>query len=127
MFSDNVEVDSLTSIIAKSMYHPVSISTIVDTQTHLSVEDREILSTMINTHTILFDGILKVYPYRLVHLDTIPNATPCHLHAYPVAHIHLDVFKAKLLRLCDIDVLEKCGASQWASPTFIIPKKDGSV
>ena len=44
-----------------------------------------------------------------------------------MAHIHLDVFKAKLLRLCDIGVLEKCGASQWTSPTFIIPKKDGSV
>ena len=40
-----------------------------------------------------------------------------------MAHIHLDVFKAELLCLCDIGVLEKCGASQWASPTFIIPKK----
>ena len=82
---------------------------------------------MLSKHTILFDGILKVYPHRLVHLDIIPNATPCHLRAYPVACIHLDVFKTELLRLCDIGVLEKCGASQWASPTFIIPKKDGSV
>ena len=69
----------------------------------------------------------KVYPHQLVHLDTIPNAVPHHLRAYPVAHIHLEVFKAELLCLCDIGVLEKCGASQWASPTFIIPKKDGSV
>ena len=82
---------------------------------------------MLSKHTTLFDGILKVYPHRLVHIDTIPNAIPCHLRAYPVARIHLDVFKAELLRLCDIDVLEKCGASQWASPIFIIPKKDGSV
>ena len=91
----------------KSTYHPVSISTIVDTQKHLSVEDREILSAMLSTHAILFDGILKVYPHQLVHLDTIPNVTPCHLHAYHVAHIHLDVFKAELLRLCDIGILEK--------------------
>ena len=127
MFSDDVEVDSFTSTITKSTYHPVSISTIVDTQKHLSVEDREILSTMLSKHTVLFDGILKVYPHQLVHLDTIPNAVPHHLRAYPVAHIHLEVFKAELLCLCDISVLEKCGASQWASPTFIIPKKDGSV
>ena len=83
MFSDNVEVDSFASTITKSTYHPVSISTIVDTQKHLSVEDREILSTMLNKLTVLFDGILKVYPHRLVHLDIIPNATPCHLRAYP--------------------------------------------
>ena len=85
------------------------------------------LSKMLNKHTILFDGILKVYPHRLVHLDIVQNATPQHLRAYPVAHIHLEVFKAELVRLCNIGVLEPCGASQWASPTFIIPKKDGSV
>ena len=127
MFSDDVEVDSFVSTITKSTYHPISISTIVDTQKHLSVEDREILSNMLNKHTVLFDGILKVYPHQLVHLDILPNVTPHHLCAYPVANIHLNVFKAKLSHLCDIGVLERCRASQWASPTFIIPKKDGSV
>ena len=82
---------------------------------------------MLNKHTILFDGMLKVYPHQLIHLDTIPNATPRHLRAYLVAHAHLDVVKSESSRLCDIGVLERCGASQWASPTFIIPKKDGSV
>jgi hypothetical protein len=127
MFFDDVEVDSFASTITKSTYHPVNISTIIDKQTHLSVEDRDTLSIMLNKHTTLFDGILKVYPHRLVHLDVIQNVTPRHLRAYPVAHIHLDVFKAELARLYEIGVLETCGASQWASPTFIIPKKDGSV
>ena len=58
MFSDNVEVDSFASTITKSTYHPVFISTIVDTQKHLSVEDREILSTMLSKHKVLFDGML---------------------------------------------------------------------
>ena len=62
MFSDDVEVGSFASTITKSTYHPVSISTFVDTQKHLSVEDREILSTMLNKHTVLFDGILKSLP-----------------------------------------------------------------
>ena len=127
IFFDDVEVDSFASTITKSTYHPISISTIVDTQTHLSVEDRKILSNMLNKHTILFDGILKVYPHQLVHLDILPNVTPCHLRAYPVANIHLNVFKAELSRLCDVGILERCGASQWASPIFIITKKDGSV
>ena len=127
MFFDDVEVDSFASTITKSTFHPVNISTIIDKQTHLSVEDRNKLSVMLNIHTILFDGILKVYPPSLVRLDIQPNVTPWHLHAYLVAHVHLDVFKAELVRLCKIGVLETCGASQWASPTFIISKKDGSV
>ena len=67
---------------------------------------------MLNKPTVLFDGILKVYPHQLAHLDIVPNEAPCHLHAYHVAHIHLDVFKAKLLCLCNIGILGKCGASQ---------------
>ena len=65
---------------------------------------------MMNTHTILFDSTLKVYLHCLVHLDVIPNAIPRHLRAYPVAQIHLEVFKAELLCLCNIGVLEICGA-----------------
>ena len=30
-------------------------------------------------------------------------------------------------RLCQIGVLKKVNRSQWAAPTFIIPKKDGTV
>ena len=67
MFLDNIEVDSFASTITKSTYLPVFISTIVDTKKFLSVEDREILSTLSSKHTILFDGILKVYPHQLVH------------------------------------------------------------
>ena len=127
MFFNNVKVDAFALTITKSTYHPVSISATIDTQTHLSVEDRNTLSIMLNKHAIFFDGILKVYPHRLVHLDIQPNVTPWHLHAYLVAHIHLDVFKAELVCLCKIGVLEICGASQWASPMFIISKRDGSV
>ena len=99
-------------MITKSTYQPISISTIIDAQDYLTVEHKNTLSNIFNKHTMLFDGILKVYPHRLVHLDVIQNPTPRHLHANPVAHIHLDVFKAELERLCNIGVLEPCGASQ---------------
>jgi hypothetical protein len=81
---------------------------------------------LVKNHT-LFDGKLKVYPHKQVHLELFSNAVPRHQRAYPVAHIHLEVFKTELQRLCDIGVLQKFGASKWTSPIFIIPKKDGSV
>ena len=43
MFFDDVEVDSFASTITKSTYHQVNISTIIDKQKHLSVEDRNTL------------------------------------------------------------------------------------
>ena len=57
----------------------------------------------------------------------ISNAQPVHLKAYAVPRIHYEVFKAELRRLCQIGVLSRVGATEWAFPSFIIPKKDGRV
>ncbi len=29
--------------------------------------------------------------------------------------------------MVELGILEACGASEWASPSFIVPKKDGEV
>ena len=56
-----------------------------------------------------------------------PNAKPKHARPYPVPVIHLEAFRKELAHLCKIGVLAIQGASEWASSTFITPKKDGRV
>ncbi len=41
--------------------------------------------------------------------------------------IHKDTIKKEVERLCELGVLERQPASEWASPSFIIPKKDKTV
>jgi hypothetical protein len=75
----------------------------------------------------MFDGTLGVYPHKKVHIDIDPNAKPVHSRPYPVAQIHLKTFKNELDHLVRLGVLTSQQENEWASPSFIIPKKDGRV
>jgi hypothetical protein len=70
---------------------------------------------------------LGLYPHKKFHIDLIPGAKAKHAKPYPVRVMHLESFKKELLHLVDIGVLSAQGASEWESPTFITPKKDGRV
>ena len=56
-----------------------------------------------------------------------PEAKPFHLPYFPVAHIHLETLKKEIAWLCAIKVLRQVATSEYASPSFIIPKKNGTV
>jgi len=62
-----------------------------------------------------------------VKLELKEGAKPYHARAYNVPRCHMQTLKAEVERLVKIGVLKKVNRSEWAAPTFIIPKKDGSV
>jgi hypothetical protein len=73
----------------------------------------------------MFDGILGSYPHKKVHIDIDPNAKPVQSRPYLVPQIYLKTFKKELDHLVRIGVLAAQQESEWASPSFIIPKKEG--
>ena len=62
-----------------------------------------------------------------VHLEVKKGAISKHHTPFPVPKIHEITLKKELRKLCKLGVLRKCSASTWASPTFIIPKKNGTA
>jgi hypothetical protein len=113
--------------ILDAKYEKVSTDDYVEQLEHLSLQQKKDLKEVLNTYTKLFNGTLDVYPHRKFHIDKVDGAVPKHARPYPVLVIHLDVFEKELLHLVDVGVLSPQGASEWASPTFITPKKDGRV
>ena len=96
-------------------------------QDHLTKIQKAGLLAVLEKHTKLFDGTLGVYPHKKFHIDVDPNAKPVFSRPYPVPRIHLSTFKKELDHLIKLGVLVPQQESEWASPTFITPKKDGRV
>ncbi len=124
---DWYDPDCHTTEILDAKYEKVDIDNVVCPLTHLSAAQKEDLRKVLKDFLKLFDGTLGVYPHRKFHIDIMPGAKPKHVRPYAIARIHLEAFKKELGHLVVIGVLSPTGASEWGSPTFITPKKDGQV
>ena len=113
--------------IMEAKYEAVDTDELAQAQTQLTPKQQTDLECLFRKFPKLFDGELRKYPHRQYHLDLQEGAKPVHSRPYRVPFAQRDAFKCELDHLVKIGVLERSGASQWASGTFIIPKKDGRV
>ncbi len=107
--------------ILDAKYEKVSIDEEVEKQEHLNSQQRAELHRVLSKFEKLF------YPHRKFHFDLPPDAKQKQSRPYAIPRIHLEAFKKELMHLVAIGVLSPQGASEWGSPTFITPKKDGRV
>ena len=96
-------------------------------QEHLSLTQRQQLKQLLDKCAELFDGTLGTWNLEPVELELKPDATPHHARPHPIPRVHQETLKMEVERLCEIGVLKKVNRSEWAAPSFIIPKKDGTV
>ena len=61
-----------------------------------------------------------------MYIDLQPDASPVYRRPYPVLQVYLATFK-RLDHLVEIGVLSLVRDTEWGLPTFITPKKDGTV
>ncbi len=113
--------------ILDAKYERTDIAEVAKGLTHLNPHQKADLLWVLQEKDKMFDGTLEVYPCKKVHIDIDPNAKPVHYRPYPVPWIHLKTFKTELDHLVRIGVLASQQESEWVSPSFIIPKRDGRV
>ena len=122
-YGDEFLENYLASPILDAKYEKTSIDGVVAQQNHLNDEQKRDLKRILDKHSKLFDGTLGVYPHKKFSIEMESDAKSVHARPYSVPKIHLEVFKKELQHLVKLGVLSPQGTSEWASPTFIIPKK----
>jgi hypothetical protein len=102
-------------------------SIVIDNYKHLSADQQKKLLQLLKNWESLFDGALGDWKTKPVSFQLKEGASPYHGGAFPVPKIHKETIIKEGERLCKLGVLEMQSASEWASPSFIIPKKDKTV
>ena len=75
----------------------------------------------------LFDGTVGDWNRPPVSIKMKEGTKQYHGRPYPIAQIYKATLMKEINRLEGRGVLKRQSSSQWASPTFIIPKKDMTV
>ena len=113
--------------ILDAKYEKANLEEIAKEAAHLTKEEQARLLALLESHETLFDGTLGHWKSADVKVELKPDAIPYHARSFPVPRVHEATLKQEVERLCRLGVLKKVNRSEWAAPTFIIPKKDGSV
>ena len=113
--------------IQDAKYQPADLHEVAQSASHLNEFEQNELEKCLREHETLFDGSLGRWTGDPYHIYLKKDSTPYHARAYPVPQVHEQTLKAEVARLCEVGVLKKVNRSEWAAPSFIIPKKDGTV
>jgi hypothetical protein len=114
--------------ILDAKYEKADLPAIVrENCSHLTASDREKLLSVLLKFESLFDGTLGDWKLPPVSFELKEDMKLYHGRPYPIPHKHKAVLMKEIKRLCNIGVLEWQPSLGWASPTFIIPKKDSTV
>jgi hypothetical protein len=85
------------------------------------------LLQLLTKYESLFDGTLGDWKTKPVSFQLKEGVSPYHGQAFPVPKVHKETIIKEVERLYKLGVLERQSASEWALPSFIIPKKDKTV
>ena len=105
----------------------MDLEQVAQEQKELNEEQQKTLQDLLTKYEQLFDWSLGLWTGTKVNIDLKKDAQPYHSKAFPIPRCHLETLKVEVQRLCNLGVLKKVNRSQWATPTFVIPKKDGSM
>ena len=113
--------------ILDAKYEAADLDEVSKEAEHLTVDEQRMLYRLLQKHESLFDGTLGKWNEQTLKIELNKDAKPYHARSYPIPKVHEATLRQEVERLCKIGVLKKVNRSEWAAPTFIIPKKDGSV
>ncbi len=121
------EAEERQARILDADYSKIDIEEYFKELQYLSVQEQDLLASVLSSFPTLFGGGLGRLNIDPIHLELKPDAVPYAARPFPVPQSLHRTTKVEMNRLTGIQVFEKNSDSEWAAPTFVQPKKTGDV
>ena len=108
-------------------YIKPDLNEIAAEQLHLTAEQRETLRKLLHKHSRVFQGTKGQWKGEPVHLELQPDAKPFCAKPFRIPHSLNKLMKEEVERLVKIGVLKRITESEWAAPSFGVPKKGDEI
>ena len=128
--SDSKNVVQATRRIKKILdakYEKANLKEITKQLNYLSKDEQKQLLKLLRKYEKMFDGTLGTYTGSDYKIELQEGVKPYHAKPFPIPRIHEETLRKEVDRLVEIGVLRRINHSEWAAPTFIIPKKNKTV
>jgi hypothetical protein len=122
-----IDASSRLKRILDTKYEPADLDKTARNCDYLTDDQQTQLLSLLHKYQHLFDGLLGTWNAKPYNIELKPDAKPYHSRPFPVPKIHEATLKIELEHLSKAGVLKKVNQSEWAAPTFLIPKKDTMV
>jgi hypothetical protein len=123
---ENTEENNITEI-KPSEYQVADLQSIVNNQKHLTSLERAKLYSAVSEFGPLFQGTQGNYNSSPIELELLPGSKPFFSKAYSIPKAYINVTKGEIEQLESIGLLTRIQSAEWAVPTFVIPKKNGTI
>ena len=113
--------------ILNAKYTSADLKAVIQACRCLTEDKKSQLHALLCKYEHLFDGTSGTWNNEPYNIKLKEGAKPYHSRPFPTLKIHEYTLKVELDRLIKLGVLKQINASKWATPTFIISKKDSKV
>ncbi len=115
------------TVIKPAEYKLADITEVAGNQKHLSLSKRNKLRTLLAKFQPLFMGKRGNYNGPPIQLELLHGSKPLYGKLFPIPQAYQKITRDEINRLEENGILVKVSSSEWAAPTFIIPKKNQTV
>ena len=113
--------------IIKQMYAKIDIDEHVKMLKHLSSEEQVKLAEVLSAYSDMYEGTIGTLNIPPVHFELKPDAKPYHARPFPIPKAYKNLTKEECGQFDKDTIWHHTLDSEWAVPTFIVPKKTGDV